>query len=579
MLRNVRDVVAVGALILLMAALSVSALASAASDIQSGKELMDKGDYGAAIQIFSQIADPAFAPEALRLTGLCYQRMGDYSQAIAVYNTFLATYSTQTEACDGTRAWLAECCLLTKDWEGARQLYQPLLSSHPEGAARWQLGIGISYQEQGDYPHAVTALKAALDAVAAAKDPTLSPLTIADIKSRFAECVLRTNDWENAAEMYQVLASENPEGKVRWLLGAGISYQAQGKYVQASTALKDALDAVVVTKDSSLSPLTVKDIKARLAECYLMQEDYDQALAAYQSFADEYSDGAERAKLMIGVCYQRKGDNERALSILNDLQASSNNPEAVRDAMLNSCDCLCQPGRVDEALAMLDKSYEEHTDWRADILLEKGQVLADYRRDYASALDTFKKLIADFPDWPRLHEVQRRTGLTLINLRQVAEAKAHFSKLALADPNDGEWAFYLAYCVYREDNWAEARDAILASYNGFPNGGEWRAQAGYFYGECCTRLGDDKEAMAAFQEIVSTFSGNFWANEAKMRLDKLQSQYSNSEVTPAKVTSKLTSTKDKKRISAVVNTSIKSAALPPKPVTVAVDDKPKQEVN
>ncbi len=488
------------ALVMALMCLAGNAFASAASDLESGKALMAQGDYNGAIQVFVRVTEPSLVPEATRMLGLCYQRMGKYPQAIAEYSKFLSAYADLKDACDETKCWLAEAYLLSKDYESGRQLFQAILTTHPEGAARWHLAIGISYQNEG-------------------------------------------------------------------------------KYSAAAASLMNASDAVEAKRDPNLPAIIAQDIKGRLAECCLMKGDYDTAVATYQAMAHEYTSFADRAKLMVGVCYQRKGDNERALSIFNDLQTNGTDPAVVKDAMLNSCDCLCQPGRIDEALAMLDKAYEEHSEWRADILFEKGQILADYKRDYASALDTYKKLIADYADWSRLQEVQRRVGLAFIDLGQLADAKVHFGKLASTDPNNPQWALCLAYCSYREENWAAARDGLLAASNNFSSG-EWFAQAEYLYGECCTRLGDKATATAAFQDATNEYAGNSWANEAKMRLDQLQTPSNGTGTPPSNSEATLLFGKHRTRVAGGIDAPRKDADLPmPQPMAVAANDQPKREVN
>ncbi|MHB9037380.1 MAG: tetratricopeptide repeat protein [Armatimonadota bacterium] len=367
MARNVRAVIIVGALTFLLMGIAVGALADAASDLQQGKELINKGDYAAAIEVLARVTDPACAPDALRMTGICYQE--------------------------------------------------------------------------------------------------------------------------------------------------------QGKYAKATTAIKAALDAVTVSTSESVA----KDVRERLAECYLNQGDYDSALAAYKSFGEKYPDKADKAKLMTGICYQRKGQYEPAMSIFKAVENSGADPDTVRDARFQFCDCLCRQSKRDEALGLLDQFYNEHVDYRANTLFFKGEVLAGYVLDFENAIATFNQLAVEYPNHPLAKMAKVRAGLALLDKGSVTEAKKLFGDLIAEEPNNAELKFYPAYCSFQERNWTGAKEALQSLCDSRPIG-PWYARARYFLCNCFIQLGDQETARKMLSELADEFKGNDWARDAENQLAQTQSQ-------------------------------------------------------
>ena len=186
------------------------------------------------------------------------------------------------------------------------------------------------------------------------------------------------------------------------------------------------------------------------------------------------------------------------------------------------CFVLAQSGKWDEAFAQINQFYNSTTDpqTQAAMLYFEGFLhLIHGQADQAEApLEQVVTLSADEYFTGR---AKHMIGMAKLAQGHMSDAVSYYTQLAASEPNNGEWQFEVAYCSYREGNWEQARDAILAICKNYSSG-VWLARAKYFLADCYVKLGDNSTAATVFGQVASGFPSDDWGILAAARTAQLQ---------------------------------------------------------
>ena len=300
------------------------------------------------------------------------------------------------------------------------------------GAAKALLGLGWSYQTVGLYQQALSSLFSAL-----ATFERIEPNSVAGPLNGIARVYLDLGQSGKAlsyarrgleASRYSPQKQRDESTSLRTV---GQAHQAQGDQAAAERAFKESLE-VSDAYGRALALLS-------LAELYLEQQRYDEAVAAYQrSIAQLSPELREKvmceALLGLGQVYLARGETERALGPLTEAVARGVSSGAVHEAAAahyTMSRAFKELGRYKEALThfeayheLNDRTLRQLSDRRTQILtvqleverLERDREIDRLRnvelaRAYAELSDLHQKLEQQAARLERLSRTDELTGL------------------------------------------------------------------------------------------------------------------------------------------------------------------------
>lgn len=435
----------------------------------------------------------------------------------------------------------------------ALQWFMGALKTYPKYALRANFQIGYCYQDQGKYPEAITALVNGIQSAPASTpkgdfylkymkyrlgecyrasekwdeaitlSTTLSqdyPEDAADHRMDLATCYKGKKNWNQAIEQYTAIKQSYPDKATNAQFWIGYCYHAQKKYPEAISALETAANMADAT---SADDFQQKSIKYRLGECYRQTENWEKGIALYSKLVSEFPEDAGEHKYDLACCYQGNEDYDRAITILNDVAA--NYPDKAKDALLRVADCMGDEGKHTEEIAFLNQLYDEHQDFRDEILFSRAVVRSDFKKEFTEAIADLREIMSDYPNSRFARDAKLRVaGLTLHGLNNTAGARSLLEAFLAEYPNSEQkvWVIGdLATCSYLEKDYAKAGklfEEALSLYG--PE--EWRPLTLYMTGDAYSRAENKTKAKEMWNTLISEYPEDSWTMVAKGMLAMME---------------------------------------------------------
>lgn len=150
------------------------------------------------------------------------------------------------------------------------------------------------------------------------------------------------------------------------------------------------------------------------AEQYYVQRDYDKALkgdgkhAGFIAVSEDYSSTKQGklAKYYVGRIYLEQGKFKEALDYLkayspNDAYMSSQVKALVGD-------CYMEMNQIDDAIKYYKIASKKHpNDFTTSAILMKLATAYEMKKDYNSALETYKTIKSDYPQTPEFQQIEK----------------------------------------------------------------------------------------------------------------------------------------------------------------------------
>lgn len=177
---------------------------SAEQHFAKGAEAVDRQDYGAAIEQFSQALEAGYEPaaEALTARGDVRREIGDLPAAIGDYQAAIEANPDFAEAYYG----LGEAYANSSQFDQAIESYN---MAYERGHNTWVAAEALKsmawiFHDRGDYPAAIDHFQWALEA---SRDPSAT----IEIRAALGDIYMQTRNFPAAVEQFQQLAALNPD--------------------------------------------------------------------------------------------------------------------------------------------------------------------------------------------------------------------------------------------------------------------------------------------------------------------------------------------------------------------------------
>lgn len=421
-----------------------------------------------------------------------HQTNGNYAQAIVVYLSLLEGAPTPDEARE-IRYHLAESYLANREYLAAAVAWEQFLTAYPDDAR---------------VPRANFMLARALHAA---------------------------NECARAIPYYQAYLSQEA-------VLADMVYDWVGDCHAADENLEEAIVAYRKAVDSTTDRSVQVGIREKIADAYLLQEDYDAALAEYDAILNVAEIDSYRAKIefLAGRAlaaagrveaaherYRRAVDKypkvEFAYFSLIELVDAAVEVDDFQRGLIDYYAGADYPDAYGAAVRAFDRYLASEPAERADEALYLKAVALRAMEQPLAALMTLETLIADYPESSRLAAAWLQKGITLAGQGDNDGAVKVYQDLASFFPGDtlapqalwraaklreGERAFAGAAELYKK---------LQADFPGYENADEalWRAGLSHY------QVGDLQEAADTWETLLEKYPKSAYRARTVYWLGKL----------------------------------------------------------
>ncbi|MBI2730309.1 MAG: tetratricopeptide repeat protein [Sphingobacteriales bacterium] len=265
----------------------------------------------------------------------------------------------------------------------------------------------------------------------------------------------------------------------------------------------------VVSKVSLTSSAIDQDAYIRSADCIYMNKEYAKARGMYETvigYSWPNSDYATFQKAMIAGI----SSPSEKIKQLNNLQRLFPSSELIGDCNMEIANTLIADEKFREAIPYLNNVITSNNiALRPRALLRQGLVYYNIDKN-AEALDAYKKLITQYPNAPESDEALQNIKAIYVEMGRPNDY-VDFVKSTGRDVNVSE-ADSLTYAAaelkYTNGDCAGAVDQFANYIKQFPSGANV-VKAYYFTGECYSQRKDWKNAVAAYEGVVSKGNSNY----------------------------------------------------------------------
>ena len=401
-----------------------------AADMKRGADLFWSERYDEAISAFTSAAaaDSSLAPTAQRMIAVCSFYKGEYDKAMRMLTKVLTDCPASKAAADMQRGndlyWaeqydeaisaftsavaadaavspsalrmLGVCHLYKGDPAKAMEIFNKLLADFPtsEAAAEAPSFIALCYEHQGRAEDVIAQYK---KHVLEYPDNVWTPDVMVHLSDRLTD----KGAYDEALAFLGKVINEHPKLAQHARAHLAEAYLAQGKYDQAIAVAKERLEAAEAAWPGEKA--AVKDPRYQLAECYRRADRGAEAIAGYQTLMADFPQDAVAVEAEYQIAWTTLNglrDASRAKSLFEAFVAA--HPDYANMAEAKSQQAFCSVMLGDHAAARdmykaLMEAYASDPSWRRTFKLLLGSCQIELK-EYEEARQTLSEFMAEYPD-------------------------------------------------------------------------------------------------------------------------------------------------------------------------------------
>lgn len=419
------------------------------------------------VLILGWLAIPA---SAVPRSGAVHYLMGHYYQDLKIYSKAIKEYEGAIEAdpllTDYARYYLAECYAQTGNYEQAVQEYKRLIADYPESLRAPAAGFEI------------------------------------------ARCLSDLGRLKEAIEQYKSVLKDVPAERSRDEI-----YYLIGRNYEKLKAPQDALEnyrrielksyfgleaakRIEALRESGIE-ITDED-RYKVALAYYEHQDYQKAIEYLKQFIRLYPYGrnlSPKARYYLGQCYSKTKKYALAISEYHELVTR-----------------YPQGPKLEEAYYNAARNYEQ---------------MGTYRM----AIEKYRVFGGRFPQSELADDAYYRMGICYKELDDVSGAIRAYQKV-IKDYPKGDMTTRalknLAQIYLKQGKLVFMIETFSKLVKGYPDS-QFVPRAWFWIGRGQEELNNYQEAILAYQALIRHSSDSFYAQRARLRLDKILAQKSEIE--------------------------------------------------
>jgi len=340
----------------------------------------------------------------------------------------------------------------------------------------------------------------------------------ADARRIIAEAHVIAKNYQAAAEEFTRIIAEYPQHPDRqlWRLRLAhvklLNLQYADVIEYLSPIQKDFTDANLSAEAASI-----------LAQAYFYQQDYQNALMVLRNTLTEHPNTSRTEEILLWMarCYQRSGENAKAIQQLEELLQRFPETHFLTQAYYRLGELYAAEKQSDKAAAMYERALRaartsmSDTNWIPLILVAKGwnEVQAS---QFAAAITTFSEFLDNFADHESAPSAWKGRGLAYLHAGEYDKASADFQQV-LRRISDGEKRadelLELSRVYFSKNRYAEALQLLDEIVRTAPQYARMDAVL-YEQGWNLKNMNNESEALKKFRSLIEAFPKSTYAPEA-----------------------------------------------------------------
>lgn len=507
------------------------------------QKAFDDGFYDVAIRYLNEFLEKYPQTEkrnqANLLLGQCFFFRGQYLKAFDIFQGLM----TAPDLKDATLFWLAETYLKGTDYPQAEKYYRQLIEDYPASlyVSQGYYSLGWLFFDQKNYESAKQTFAEFLKkfpASALAEDSLF----------KLGECDYNLHLYESAIEYFHDYVLKFPQSlrhdQVYFYMAEAYYYleklpEAIEYYTKTISISRD--DRIILLSKISLGwsylkqkdfdnaqqffdqakllskekNMPLDDIDLGRASLFFEKNDYAQALAAYDELIKNFPNSQRIVEAHLGkanALYLLKNYPE-AIGVYRDIITKFANDRNFTDILEKAYFGLgwayLKGAHVEEAIQTFEEAASKTTNniTKLSALTQMADVYHD-AGNLERALETYDKVLKDFPNSPYMDYIQYRQGITLLQMNKIEAATLSFQSLQANFPNSkylADTKYYLGLANFKREDWAAAKDYLADFSREEQTAKEFQADAHYLLGVSLSNLQNYPEAIKVFQKVIKNY--------------------------------------------------------------------------
>jgi len=318
-----------------------------------------------------------------------------------------------------------------------------------------------------------------------------------------AESYYRLNQYEIAADYYTRFQAT--AGADKYPAYSTVNYNlGYAQYMLKNySAAKQSF-----TRYTESSPTNIKmlnDARLRMADCYLMNKQYKEAIQHYEQVISAKAADADYALYQKAVAVGVTGNFNQKVTALEKLLADYPRSAYGDDARFEMGRTLVTLKQNEEALSSFQKLITDYpkSSLVKNSLLNIGLIYYNTNRDQ-KALETFKKVVKDYPATPESREALAVIRNIYVDLNQVDKYVEYATDIPFANVSRSEQdslTFTAVENRYMSGDCENALPGFDAYLQKFP-GGIFAVNASFYKADCESRAGKYAEALKSYEYVL-----------------------------------------------------------------------------
>ena len=498
---------------------------------------------------------------AIYNSAYCAFNTKQYTTAVKLFQKFLNQTNNNANLIVDSHLRLADCYLITKDYNNAIQWYNKVIDSHSAEADYALYQKAICYGSQGDFNK---------------KIGTLTELTTNYKKSQYydealydiASTNLVLNDQRHAIAYFDRLVKEKPKSSYakKALVKMGFLYYSNNQHNQAVSALRKVIDNYPASLEAKEALVTLQNVymdmgqvdkyidyansldfvqvstseedslKFTTGENYYLTNDCKNAVPSLQKYVQQFPSGGFvlTAYHYLSQCMEKSGDNEAAITYYEKILVYPENQYTVK-ALLRVARAMYDKKDYEKSLSYYDRLSDVAEDKLMMLEAHDGVMKSAWKTGNIHLVkEAAKKLLmTEKVSEDQIIYAHFLLGKIAMDAKQYNDAEREFNiTMKLSKGDEGAESLYnLVLINYRQNKLEAAEEMVYQIPEKYPSNDFWIAKGFILLADIYVGRENIFQAEQTLKSVIENYKGEDLKQVAQGKLDRLQaSQVEETEV-------------------------------------------------
>lgn len=405
----------------------------------------------------------------------------------------------------------------------------PIAIAYIEGLKRRTPKINATYQRL-TYNQAVNDYNADRYEVAVRNfDKALSVNADAELRQQAqfwkAESFSAQKQYDSAIPIYAQLVKSAGETGVKSLYALGYAYYNKKDYGRALTHFRDFLSKGAQVNDRP----AMDDALVRVADCYLAQKQYNEAMRYYEQVIAQGRGDRDYATYQKAMILTYVGRDQEAKAQFDQLQRQYPGSRFADDAVFQAANVDFERGAYQVAVGGFSRLIQQKPkSYLIPAALLKRALAYSNLQQYDQSIADYRRILNEFGGTPQAQSALLGLQNTLNDAGRPEEFSQVLGDYKQANPGSTDIErvqFENAKNIYANEKYPQAIQALLAFMQEYP-GSSSTSEARYYLAESYRQTGDATNALRYYALVMSSPKSDFGLRAASRAAD-LESQQKN----------------------------------------------------